>query len=159
MKKQIFLGVFLLFISATAYSQVYGTFKTRFIVNDDSANVKNIVQEKTSVFIETLGIFGSHEGLGEYSFIWKSKRTSRDVVDTTVTLPTPEDGDFVFNWGPLDDIYDDLGNRITKFNVQSGTIRSEKSGNTFRFYFNIIADDRGKKLEMRDGVFEYTLLN
>jgi hypothetical protein len=159
MKKQIIFGVVLLFLSTAAYSQVYGTFKTRFIVNDDSANVKNIVQEKTSVFIETLGVFGSHEELGKYSFVWKSKKTSRDVVDTTVTLPTPEDGDFVFEWGPYNDKYDASGNRVTKFNVISGSVRTERSGQTIRCYFNVIAEDEGKKIEMRDGVFEYTLLD
>ncbi|MBN8584132.1 MAG: hypothetical protein J0M37_03490 [Ignavibacteria bacterium] len=159
MKKQFFLGVFLIFISSVLYSQVYGTFKTRFIVNDDSTNAKNIVQEKTSVFIEPLGVFGSHEDLGKYSFVWKSKKNSKEVVESTFNLPTAESDDFVFEWGPYNDKYDASGNRVTKFNILSGSVRTEISGKTIRYYFNAVGEDEGKKIEMRDGVFEYTLLN
>ena len=159
MKKQFFLGVLLIFISSALYSQVYGTFKTRFIVNDDSTNAKNIFQEKTSVFIEPLGVFGSHEDLGKYSFIWKSKKNSNEVVETTVTLPTAEGNDFVFEWGPYGDKYDASGNQVTKFKITSGSVKTERSGKTIRYYFNVIGEDEGKKIEMRDGVFEYTLLN
>lgn len=159
MKKQIFFGAVLLFLSVTVYSQVYGTFKTKFIVNDDSTNAKNIVQEKTSVFIEPLGVFGSHEDLGKYSFIWKNKKNSTEVVESTIQLPTGESDDFVFEWGPYNDKYDASGNRVTKFNVISGSVRTERSEKTIRYYFNVIAEDEGKKIEMRDGVFEYTLLN
>ncbi len=159
MKKQIILLALLLFISSTAFSQVYGTFKTRFIVNDDSTNAKNIVQEKTSVFIEPLGVFGSHEDIGKYSFVWKNKKNSNEVVEATITLPTRESDDFVFEWGPYNDKYDNSGNRVTKFNIVSGIVKTEKSGKTIRYYFNVIAEEDGNKIEMRDGVFEYTLLN
>lgn len=158
MKKLILTALFFVLTASAVFSQSYGTFKTRFIVNDDSTNAVNISQEKTSVFIEPLGIFGNHENLGTYSFVWKSKKNTTEVTASSFTLPTSETDDFVVEWGPYGDRYDGSGNRITKFKIVSGSVRTEISGNTIRYYFNIIADDEGKKIEMRDGVFEYTKL-
>ncbi len=159
MKKHIVLVLVLMFVCSALYSQVYGTFKTKFIVNNDSASALNIIQEKTSVFIEPLGVFGNHEDLGKYSFVWKSKKNSNEVIESVFTLPTGESDDFLFEWGPYDDKYDASGNRITKFNIISGSVKTERSGKTIRYYFNVKAEDGDRKLEMRDGVFEYTLLN
>ena len=158
MKKLALTALFFVLTASSVFSQSYGTFKTRLIVNDDSTTAVNISQEMTSVFIEPLGIFGSHDNLGKYSFVWKSKKNTTEVTESIFTLPTGEADDFVFEWGPIGDRFDGLGNLITKFKIVSGSVRTERSGNTIRFYFNIIADDEGKKLEMRDGVFEYTKL-
>lgn len=159
MRKSLLVFFVVFFSAIPLFSQVYGTLSGKIIKGGDETSAIIISDAKTSVFIETLFIVSSDENVGSLSFSWQSKRTTRDVVDTTITLPIDNDKNFFIKWGPKDPVYDNQGNAITEYKIISGSVRTEKADKTIRFFFDITAEFQGTKMEFKDGKFEYTLLN
>lgn len=158
MKKTI-LALFLVISSSNVFSQTYGTYKFKLISNNDESAAVLISGDKGTVFIEHLQVHFSEEKAGRFSFIWRSVNHPKNVIDSVITLPTIFDDNFDFSWGPYSDKYDNEGRLITRYALTSGTVRTESSGKTFRFYFEASAAVDGVKLDIKEGVFEYTLLN
>lgn len=141
------------------FAQVYGTYKFKLISNNNEAEALMISGDKGSVFIEHLQVHFSDDKAGKFAFIWRSINHPKNVIDTAITLPTKPEDNFDFSWGPNGDKYDNEGRLITRYAISTGSVRAEVSGKTFRFYFDATAEGEGNKLEIKEGVFEYTLLN
>lgn len=159
MRKNTLVFLITFFSTISVFSQVYGTLSGKIIKGGDETGAIIISDPYASTFIETLYIVSADENVGMLSFSWQSKRTTRDVVDTTVTLPIDNDKNFFIKWGPKNPVYDNQGNEFTEYKIISGNVRIEKVDKTIRFFFNITAELQGTQMEFREGKFEYTLLN
>ena len=158
MKKTI-LALFLIFSSSVLFTQVYGTYKFKLVSNNNETNAVSISGDKGSVFIEPLQVHFSDEKAGKFGFVWRSKSESKNVIDTSITLPTKIEDNFDFFWSPFSDKYDNEGSLVSRYAITAGTVRTEASGKTFRYYFEATAEVDGVRLDIKEGVFEYTLLN
>lgn len=157
--KNTILALVLIFSSNILFSQIYGTYKFKLISNNIDSDTVLISGDKGSVFIEHLQVLFSDEKAGNFAFVWRSINHPKNVIDSVITLPTKFEDNFDFSWGPYKDKYDNEGRLITRYALTSGTVKTEASGKTFRFYFEASAEVDGIKMDIKEGVFEYTLLN